>query len=111
MLDDEGLFDPRHFKCNDCSSFDGDFGQRTVKFIEENETQASINALTNTGDYQMLKFGKDNFIQMDYFESGNKNDGWVKVMWKVWVKPLVGDATYGNTVRKDTSLTFTPSPS
>jgi hypothetical protein len=87
LSDDEGLFSPRVFKCNDCSSFSGDYGTRIIKFIELTSTQSSLNSLQNTGQYQDLFFAGDKFFELNFYESNNKNDGWVKAMWKVWVKP------------------------
>ncbi|MBL7725870.1 MAG: thiol-activated cytolysin family protein [Chitinophagaceae bacterium] len=87
LYDDEGIFGSRVFKCNDCSSFSGDYGTRELKFIELSITQTSINTLANNGNFQNIKFGDDNFFELNFYESNNKNDGWVKFMWKVWVKP------------------------
>ena len=87
LYDDEGLLGSRVFKCNDCSSFSGDFGTRILKFIELSNTQTSLNTLVNSGSYQDLKFSTDKFFELNFYESNNKNDGWVKIMWKVWVKP------------------------
>jgi|GEM_PF-4511029 len=87
LYDDESILPSRVFKCNDCSSFSGDYGTRVLKFIEISTTQTSINTLTNNGNFQDLKFGDDKFFELNFYESNNKNDGWVKVRWKVWVKP------------------------
>jgi hypothetical protein len=87
LADDEGILGSRIFKCADCSSFSGDYGTRIVKFIESSTTQTALNTLQNNGTYQMIKFGSDNFIELNFYESGNKNDGWVKALFKVWVKP------------------------
>ena len=87
LLDDEGAFGSRVFKCQECSVLSGDYGSRTIKFIELTNTQSSLNTLTNNGDYQTLKFGNDNFFELNFYESNIKNDGWVKVLFKVWVKP------------------------
>jgi hypothetical protein len=87
LSDDEGILGSRVFKCSNCSVFSGDYGQRTLKFIELNNTQSSLNALQNTGDYQMVKIGQDNFLELVFFESNNENDGKVRAMFKIWVKP------------------------
>ncbi len=87
LYDDEGLLGSRNFKCNDCSSFSGDFGTRILKFIELSITQTSLNSLVYNGNYQDIKFSTDKFFELNFYESNNKNDGWVKIMWKVWVKP------------------------
>lgn len=87
LADDEGILGSRIFKCQECSSFSGDYGSRTIKFIELNNTQSSLNSLNNNGDFQLLKFGGDNFFELNFYESNNKNDGWVKALFKVWVKP------------------------
>jgi len=87
LADDEGILGSRIFKCADCASFSGNYGTRTVKFIELTNTQTSLNSLQNNGAFQLLKFGDDYFIELNFYESNNKSDGWVKALFKVWVKP------------------------
>jgi hypothetical protein len=87
LSDDEGLLGSRVFKCNDCSAFSGEFGTRVLKFIELGNTQNSINSLQNNGLYQDIAFGGDKTFELNFYESNTKNDGWVKVLWKVWIKP------------------------
>jgi len=87
LSDDEGILGSRVFKCSNCSVFSGDYGQRTLKFIELNNTQSSLNSLQNNGTYQMVKIGQDNFVELVFFESNNENDGKVRALFKVWVKP------------------------
>ncbi len=87
LSDDEGIFGSRVFKCTDCSSFSGEYGSRVLKLIELSATQASLNSLVNNGQYQDISFGGDKFFELNFYESNIKNDGWVKVMWKVWIKP------------------------
>jgi hypothetical protein len=87
LADDEGILGSRIFKCADCSSFSGEYGARTLKFIELTNTQSSLNSLQNNSTYQLLKFGDDYFIELNFYESNNKSDGWVKALFKVWVKP------------------------
>jgi hypothetical protein len=87
LRDDEGIFASRGYACQECNEFDGNYGKRKMFFIEMPSTQSAINALKNNGDYQVLKFGDDEFFELNFFESGKKNEGWIKTMWKVWVKP------------------------
>lgn len=84
ITDDEGMLEPRKFVCMDCWNQED---QRELKFAEFSSTQASINKLVNNGSPQFLKFGDDTFFELNYYESGIKNDGWVKFMWRVLVKP------------------------
>jgi hypothetical protein len=88
LFDDEGVFGSRKFRCSDCSQFNGDEGKRIVKFIEMTTTQNAIGSLVQNGEFQLLRFGGDQFLELNFYESNNKEDGWVKVKWKVWVKPL-----------------------
>lgn len=87
LYDDEGAFGSRDFKCQECPATSGDYGTRTLKFIEFTTTQNSLNSLQNTGNFQMLRFADDNFFELNFYESNVKNDGWVRAMFKVWVKP------------------------
>jgi hypothetical protein len=96
VLDSEFPLPSRTFICQDCSEFeiDKDFGiierslgKRIIKFIELASTQNSINNLKNNGEFQLLKFGDDSFFELNYYESGKKEDGWVKFLFKVWIKP------------------------
>jgi Thiol-activated cytolysin len=87
LHDDEGIFASRDYQCADCSEFSGNYGKRKINFIELSATQTAINSLVNNGNYQALKFGGDQFLELNFYESGKKSDGWVKVLWKVWVKP------------------------
>lgn len=87
LSDDEGILGSRVFKCQECSALSGDYGSRILKFVELVTTQSSLNSLSNNGDFQMVKFGNDQFFELNFYESNVKNDGWVKVLFKVWVKP------------------------
>jgi len=87
LADEEGWFDPRIFKCQECSEVHDDYEGRILKFIAMPSTLASINTLVNDGSYHYLRFGGDAFFELNYYESNNQNDGWVKVLWKVKVKP------------------------
>ena len=87
LLDDEGAFGSRVFKCTECTPVSGDYGQRVLKFIEMTTTQNSLNSLLNNNQYQMLRFAGDNFFELNYYESGKPEDGKVKFLFKVWVKP------------------------
>ena len=87
LQDEEGAFGPRVFKCQECTEFTGSYGKRTVKFIEQPSTLASIHALTANNAFQALRFGADEFIELNYHESNNQNDGWVKTLWRVRVRP------------------------
>ncbi|MGZ5192112.1 MAG: hypothetical protein ACXWCZ_13975, partial [Flavisolibacter sp.] len=87
LLDDEGVLGSRTFKCANCSVFSGDYGTRTLKFIELTNTQSSLNSLQNNGIFQMVKIGDNNFLELVFFESNNENDGKVRALFKVWVKP------------------------
>ena len=49
-------------------------------------TQNSINSLPIDGEYHALKFGDDNYLELNFYESDKKADGWVKTKWKVHVK-------------------------
>jgi subtilisin family serine protease len=84
LSDDEGLFNPRIFQCHECEAGSG---VRTIRFGELPGTLRSINSLVNNGTYQALKFGSDKFFELNFYESGNQNDGWEQFVWKVWVKP------------------------
>jgi hypothetical protein len=84
LSDDEGLFNPRVFQCHECQSGSG---VRTIRFGELPSTLTSIHALVNDGTYQDLRFGSDKFFELNFYESGNQNDGWEQFLWKVWVKP------------------------
>lgn len=87
LKDDEGIFGSRVYECSDCNEFSGSLGKRKYNFIEIPVAQNSINSLANNGTAQVLKFGDNEFLQMNFYESGKKAEGWVKVLWKVWVKP------------------------
>ncbi|MGZ5287190.1 MAG: thiol-activated cytolysin family protein [Flavisolibacter sp.] len=87
LLDDEGAFGSRVFKCIECTPVSGDYGQRVLKFIEMTTTQSSINSLLNNNQFQMLRFAGDHFFELNFHESGKAEDGKVKFLFKVWVKP------------------------
>jgi hypothetical protein len=87
LFDDEGVFGSRVYQCSNCNELTGTMGKRKLNFIELSNTQSSINALQNNNQYQLLKIGKDNLIEIHYAESGKPNEGLVKTFWKVWVKP------------------------
>lgn len=102
LFDEEGLFNPRVFQCQDCvqcrnrdcdecrdcDEFSADYRLRVTRFINNPTTLASINNLSDNSTFQALKFGSDRFFEMNYYESGNPDDGRVKVFWKVRVKPV-----------------------
>lgn len=85
--DEEGWLGPRIFKCQECSEVDDAYETRDFRFIAMPSTLASINNLVSDGGYQYLRFGGDAFFELNYYENNNQNDGWVKVLWKVKVKP------------------------
>jgi len=87
LADEEGWLGPRIFKCQECPEVDDVYGTRDLKFMAMPSTLASINALVNDGSYHYLRFGGDAFFELNYYESNNQNDGWVKALWKVKVKP------------------------
>lgn len=87
LHDDEGILASRDFRCQNCQEFSGHFGKRKVFFSEMAPTLASIDALVPNGTWQSLTFGGDNLLTLDFYESGNINDGYVQVNWKVNVKP------------------------
>lgn len=87
IADEEGLLGNRFFQCQECQTFEENFGKRTVKFLNEPNTLASINRLTFASVFSSLQFGGDQFIEVNCFESGNENDGHVKILWKVYVRP------------------------
>ncbi len=95
LMDHEGAYAARQFSCVECTDETPvNLGYvlvrmpcRIVKFIDMSTTQTSINALVNNDTWQTLKFGADNYFELNFYESGNQNDGWVKYMWRVWVKP------------------------
>jgi hypothetical protein len=90
------IIDRKHFRCVECQLtnafkstelYDIFDKFRLLKFIEMTTTQTSINALKNNGTYQKLKFGEDTFFELNFYEDNIKDNGWVKTMWRVWVKP------------------------
>lgn len=85
LSDDEGPFASRVFKCIDCTNQDGNAG-KTFKFSEQATTKNAINVLVANGQYQALKYGNDDIFTVNFYESGIKNDGFVQLRWKVWVK-------------------------
>ncbi len=87
IKDEEGIFGPRIFKCQECKDFDGDFGTRAIKFLQIPSTLESIHTLEANGLFQALKFGGNHTFELNFYESNNKNDGWIKVMFKVYVRP------------------------
>lgn len=87
LHDDEGVFGSRNYQCDNCNEFSGALGKIKLNFNELPNLQTSLNGLVNNGNYQLLKIGSNEFINVNYFESGKQNEGWVKVMWKVWVLP------------------------
>lgn len=87
LLDDEGVFGSRVFKCVECTPVSAEYGQRVLKFIEITTTQSSINSLQNNNQFQMLRFAGDHFFELNFHESGKAEDGKVKFLFKVWVKP------------------------
>ena len=88
LYDDEGIFGSRNYKCEDCNEFSGvAYGKRKVHFIDLSSTQNSINSLLPNNEFQALKFGEDHFLELNFYESGKKSDGWVRARWKVLVKP------------------------
>lgn len=87
LLDDEGAFGSRVFKCVECTPVTADYGQRILKFIEMTTTQSSINSLQINNQFQMLRFAGDHFFELNFHESGKAEDGKVKFLFKVWVKP------------------------
>ena len=95
LRDEEGIFQSRSFKCIECTSetpvntgaITLIMSCRLLKFVDMSTTQNSINALMPYSNWQALKFGDDNFFELNYYESGKKEDGWVKFKWKVWVLP------------------------
>lgn len=86
IQDDESVFASRDFKCHDCNEFTGIKGKRKMYFIEMPSTQNSINSLPVDGEYHALKFGEDNYLELNFYESDKKEDGWIKTKWKVLVK-------------------------
>ena len=87
LADEEGVFSPRIFTCQECSDVTDDYGTSDLKFISNPSTLASISTLVNDGSYHYLRFDGDSFFKLNYYESNNQNDGWVKALWKVKVKP------------------------
>lgn len=87
LYDDEGILPSRNYKCNSCQDISGNYGKRRVYFIEIPSVQSSISQLKLTGDYQVLKMGDDNYLELNFYESDKKSEGYVKVNWKVWIKP------------------------
>lgn len=87
LYDDEGILGSRKYQCIDCNEFSGQFGKRKINFAELTNTQSSINALAPNNTFQLLKFGDNEFLTLNFYESGKKNEGWVKAQWKVWVRP------------------------
>lgn len=90
LSDDEGFLPWINFRCAECVNTEESSkvkGKRVLKFIGMPSTQESISSLVNNGQYQEIKFGDDTFFELNFYESGIKANGWVKVMWKVWVKP------------------------
>lgn len=86
IKDEERPFGPRSFKCQECKNFDGDDENREIKFMQVPSALASINNLEVNGLFQDIKFGNDRFFELNFYESDNKNDGWVKVLFKVFVR-------------------------
>ena len=83
LYDDEGILGSRVFKCMECAPPTNDYGIRTIKFIELSNTQTSLNSLLNNGSFQLLQFGGDQLIELNFYESGVENDGRVRFLWKV----------------------------
>ncbi|MBL7741589.1 MAG: thiol-activated cytolysin family protein [Chitinophagaceae bacterium] len=90
LQDDEGVLGSRDFRCINCQEFSGDndlFGKRKIYFSELTTTRNSVLALpVNDNNLHPLSFGSDKTFELQFFESGKRDDGYVKVVWKLNVK-------------------------
>lgn len=83
LFETEGLTIRKH-DCQECS-VDGLFA--LYKFSGFTTTQQSIDLLLPNNTFQALSFGRDTFFELNFFEDDRREWGYLKAMWRVWVKP------------------------
>jgi hypothetical protein len=83
--DEEGLLGPRMFECDNCTEFNTaeDEGFRTVNVLSSTAAVRSINGMTIGDGFRPIRFGADDFFQLNFFENGNSQDGRIRAMWRL----------------------------
>jgi hypothetical protein len=87
LQDEESLLGPRIFKCQECQDSDENYGTLNLNFVNSPSTLKSIHDLNMELVFQELRFGNDNYFELNFYESNNRNDGWINILLRVVVKP------------------------